>query len=384
MKKNSELQISLVIFVFLVLGVSFFGYWSYKAEKSIVFKQIDTRLYGAAKIQTVSLSQDFNDRALFPISISKSEDTHNVKQLSYLAKALSMSYLYIVIEKNGKIYFTASSATDKEIQTGIGLTHYFDEYDDVDPIVKAAIQQHKLIYSDYEDKWGKFRSVFIPMVTQNGNHYTLCADISIADITKILHDNELRHISFILLLLIFIILLVFWRFRYFKKLAYYDPLTALPNRTELFLRFDFLLSNAQRNNENFAVLVLDLDNFKEVNDTFGHHVGDELLINVAKGLQLLLRKVDTASRIGGDEFVLLLPSTKKDGASKVAQKVLDSIADLHNLQNVTASVGIALYPSDGNDIDSLLKNADTAMYNAKKDGKNKFGFFTATDANNIE
>lgn len=163
-------------------------------------------------------------------------------------------------------------------------------------------------------------------------------------------------------------------------LANFDALTGLPNRVKMDDHLRYTLSLAKRHQGSFALLFLDLDNFKDINDTLGHRVGDLLLIELAKRLTLALRDEDTVARMGGDEFIVLLPDSTADGAALVAQKLLDDIVKQFTLQDnilaVTASIGIALYPSDGADIETLLKNADAAMYRAKEEGRNAYCFFT--------
>ncbi len=129
------------------------------------------------------------------------------------------------------------------------------------------------------------------------------------------------------------------------------------------------------------MLFLDIDHFKNVNDTLGHRIGDELLIQLAGRLKTLLREEDTLSRLGGDEFILVLPEADADDAAHVAGKLLTKVAetfhiDLHELV-VTASIGVAMYPDDGQDFDRLCQSADVAMYRAKQSGRNSFCFFTA-------
>lgn len=164
-------------------------------------------------------------------------------------------------------------------------------------------------------------------------------------------------------------------------MAYYDSLTSLPNRMLLNDRLTLALSYAHRNKEMLAVMFLDLDNFKTINDTLGHTVGDKLLQSVSRRLSDCLREGDTIARLGGDEFVLLLPQIKhEEDAAKVAKKVLESLKppfsyegqDLH----VTTSIGISLYPHDGKDVQTLLKNADAALYRAKEEGKNNYQLYT--------
>lgn len=165
-----------------------------------------------------------------------------------------------------------------------------------------------------------------------------------------------------------------------KYLAHYDQLTGLPNRVLLQDHFQFAINIAARNHEKLAVMFLDLDNFKNVNDGLGHSVGDKLLIEVSKRLKAALREEDVVARLGGDEFIFILPKTDANGAAVLAQKIIDAIAqpfqiDVYKL-SCTPSIGIAIYPDDGHEIDVLSKHADAAMYKVKQFSKNGFMFFT--------
>jgi diguanylate cyclase (GGDEF)-like protein len=167
-----------------------------------------------------------------------------------------------------------------------------------------------------------------------------------------------------------------------EYLAYYDSLTTLPNRSLFSKLLNQALSLARRDTRPLAVLFLDLDRFKNINDTLGHEAGDLLLQEVGKRLQGCLRESDTVARLGGDEFVVLLPALK--GAMDVevvAHKILAATGKsfvAHGQEfRVTASVGASIYPKDGDDEQSLMKNADIAMYQAKEDGKNNFQFYSA-------
>lgn len=162
-------------------------------------------------------------------------------------------------------------------------------------------------------------------------------------------------------------------------LANFDSLTGLPNRFQLEERVHYAISAAKRNNEQFNIIFLDLDHFKEINDTLGHDAGDALLIELGRRFNAILREVDTVSRLGGDEFIFLLPNTSSSGASHIAEKLLKIIDTPckfnENDMLVTASIGIAIYPEDGLDQQTLFKNADTAMYEAKQSGRNRYCFF---------
>ena len=164
-------------------------------------------------------------------------------------------------------------------------------------------------------------------------------------------------------------------------LAYYDALTGLPNRTLLEDRISKALASARRRKEGVAVLFLDLDRFKIINDTLGHSTGDALLQEVAARLKGWAREQDTVARVGGDEFVVLLTSiAQASDASVAAQRVISALtADfsvMGNSINVTCSIGISMFPENGRDSEALVKNADAAMYSAKQKGPNNIQFFT--------
>ena len=163
-------------------------------------------------------------------------------------------------------------------------------------------------------------------------------------------------------------------------LAHYDALTGLPNRTLLAERAQQAIRVAQESGTPLALIFLDLDHFKHVNDSLGHRVGDALLVEIAKRLRAVVRDKDTVSRLGGDEFILLLPGANAHGAARVAGKLQDASRQhyqiAHHELTMAPSMGIALFPQDGADFDTLTQSADVAMYRAKLDGRNTFKFFT--------
>jgi diguanylate cyclase (GGDEF)-like protein/PAS domain S-box-containing protein len=164
-------------------------------------------------------------------------------------------------------------------------------------------------------------------------------------------------------------------------LAYYDMLTGLPNRTLLKDRLETALAEAQKRNEKVAVLFLDLDRFKIINDSLGHSIGDQLLKVVAQRLNACIRQNDTVSRASGDEFIVVLNGVKgMADASAIAGRILSSltmrfVVEGHSL-STSCSVGISVFPEDGEDCETLIKYADQAMYRAKESGRNTFRFFT--------
>jgi diguanylate cyclase (GGDEF)-like protein len=157
-----------------------------------------------------------------------------------------------------------------------------------------------------------------------------------------------------------------------EQLSHTDALTGLPNRRLLGDRVEFALSMAQRDGTSFALLFLDLDRFKHINDSLGHHFGDRVLIDVAERIKKCLRQVDTVARLGGDEFVMLGHQADAAGAEATARRVIDAMARPFMLDGlsftVTCSIGIALYPNDGASMDELVRHADKAMYSVKEGG----------------
>ena len=167
-----------------------------------------------------------------------------------------------------------------------------------------------------------------------------------------------------------------------EHLAHYDALTQLPNRLLLFSRLQHCIEQAQRNQTMLALLMLDLDHFKDVNDSFGHLAGDELLQQVAQRLNARLREADTICRLGGDEFTVLLEKiTQPEDAARVANDIIAALSEPWHLANgaevrIGVSVGISLYPAHGQSAETLLQQADTSLYQAKAEGRGRFKYFS--------
>ena len=170
--------------------------------------------------------------------------------------------------------------------------------------------------------------------------------------------------------------------------AYHDLLTGLPNRALFKDRLGQAIVQAKRHGQTLATLFLDMDRFKMVNDTLGHLVGDALLQAVGQRLRVCLREGDTLSRIGGDEFMLLLPQIRsRENAAAIADKILSALRQPFHIEGnelyVGMSIGIAIYPDDGEDIETLVKHADIAMYHAKDNGRNNYRFFSSELRNSL-
>jgi diguanylate cyclase (GGDEF)-like protein len=164
-------------------------------------------------------------------------------------------------------------------------------------------------------------------------------------------------------------------------MAFHDSLTGLTNRRYLYNKIQELLDRTDGDSLMIAIMFIDLDRFKDVNDNLGHDVGDQLLIAVSKRLKNCLRPSDILARQGGDEFIILLTNASSiDDVAKAAHRITASLNKPFNIQGneliISCSIGIALSPKDGNDCDTLMKNADKTMYHVKEYGKNGYGFYT--------
>ena len=162
-----------------------------------------------------------------------------------------------------------------------------------------------------------------------------------------------------------------------ESLALHDPLTGLPNRRLLLDRLSLAVTHARRSKRSMAVLYLDLDGFKQINDSLGHDAGDALLIQVAARLGATVRQGDTVARVGGDEFVIALPDLDHDhDVAHLVSKMIRAVSQPYSIHgvsvNMTASVGVGVYPTHGQDVETLMKSADLALYEAKDAGKNDY------------
>ena len=176
-----------------------------------------------------------------------------------------------------------------------------------------------------------------------------------------------------------------------ETLAQHDPLTNSLSRTEILYRVSEEIDRSRRNKHSFALLEMDIDHFKNVNDQLGHHVGDEVLINLVRHYQEALRSIDSVGRIGGEEFLILLPETEAEGAAQIAERLHNHIANAINVTSaltpvkITISVGVAVFNPNENPglargivLNELISKADLAMYQAKNEGRNRVAFWSAS------
>jgi diguanylate cyclase (GGDEF)-like protein len=223
-----------------------------------------------------------------------------------------------------------------------------------------------------------------------GRQYVIpCMLLSVAGFTVVIATNPywltIKPIAIGLWVALFALPL--YSLLFFKKLAHvnqklealatHDPLTGLPNRRWLYSHLNELTASSDRHARQFAVLFVDIDNFKSINDSFGHEFGDSTLINVARTLRQSVRQEDSVTRLGGDEFVLLLKDTKGADLMQISENLCDAIARREDGGvSISVSIGIASFPECGRDAETMVRNADHAMYEAKRRGKNRCCHFS--------
>ncbi len=165
-----------------------------------------------------------------------------------------------------------------------------------------------------------------------------------------------------------------------KKMAFFDDLTEVPNRKMLDRHIQKAIARSRRHQYNLTLMFIDLDDFKIVNDTLGHEAGDQLLVEVVERLTECTREEDLISRLGGDEFIIVFEETSKEEIEDIANRIIKSVSLPYDIDgneaNISLSIGISMFPDDGEDKDTLIQNADKAMYFAKNNGKNRYEIYT--------
>jgi signal transduction histidine kinase len=184
-KVKEQTKIALALFIF-ILGILLTSWYSYFEEKAKINKEIDDKLLWVANSVPLVLDDGFHSRVFEKDSVDGAQDMRNIQKLTKYAELVGVKYVYTVILKDGVLRFTSSSATKEELSTGHNLTRYFDKYDDADPRLFDAFRERKVFYASYQDKWGSFRSVFVPFVSASGEVYVVGADIETGFIDALL------------------------------------------------------------------------------------------------------------------------------------------------------------------------------------------------------
>ena len=321
----------------------------------------------------------FNEQGEFEALEGFIQDITVRKQSEQLANEAEQRYRSIFENAINGIYQTSPSGQYIDINPALVKIYGYDSKNELINSI-CDIQQQLYVHADK-------RTEFIKLINSLGYVQNFEAEVyrKNGDIIWISENaHEVRDANSNLLFYEGTVEDISERKRYEKEIEYqatHDSLTGLPNRTLLADRIQQCMSFANRYQKKLAVAFVDLDQFKLINDSMGHDVGDQLLITMANRLVSCLRETDTVIRLGGDEFVLLLSSLEKiEDIAQSMQRILNAVAEPYATQErdfiVSCSIGISIYPEDGHEPNTLLKYADSAMYKAKKSGRNNFQFYT--------
>lgn len=363
-------------FTLLVFALTFFAI---RSKKEALQAQQITKLYNALSEINQAIVRIEQEDQLFPM-ICRSAVEYGGLSMAWVAKVDDMTHLFYPVAQHGtdmgylEQVRVSPLADVPEGQGPIGITYRENRTVIVNNIADAPIM------IPWRSPLGKtnWKSLASFPIPRGGQPFAVLSvyhtEPNVFDPrTMTLLDEMARDVSFALD--------NFDKETHIHFLAYHDNLTGLPNRQLARDHFDIAQSYADRSNSKMGIIFLDLDDFKSINDSLGHNVGDELLKVTSTRLSEILRGTDTLSRQGGDEFLILLADLPDEEAiTEVAEKLLKEMEapfeiDGHRL-SLSTSIGIAIYPDDGRDFNALLKRADTAMYQAKAAGKNTYRFFT--------
>lgn len=362
-------------------------------------KDIEMRQNLLSQVEVVELSLDWDNVYDATQAVKKADHSEYVNilynqtraQMAKLCSIQDKCRAIYLMQQNAKkqLYFVLdSSPTSSEFYIEPGTV--YDEA--TEPILEAYRTKKSAIDNPATDKYGYWQNAYAPHTLPDGSLVLLGMDVEASQWNITLWTAAVVPL---LATFAFLGLLMFYTFMWQSKhkqneqllkmqvelfkLSNEDSLTRLPNRRLFEDRLERLISSTERTEQKFTLIYLDLDGFKNINDTLGHQAGDQLLAVVAERLTMICRLEDTAARLSGDEFALLLPrvGSVKD-AELVAQKIINAISVPITLQNnevvVTGSLGIAIYAADYHSADKLFCAADKALYQAKSNGKNRYYF----------
>jgi len=399
MSRETIKMITSIGFTLFVLTT--YSVWNYYFERSRLIDQIDKQLYSAAVAVPFVLEVDFHDRAVSKNAISPKEDNQNIQNLTRLNDQLGTKFLYtVILDKKGIYRLSSSSALSSEIKKHTEV-RYFTVYPDVSDVLKKSFKNPSIsfikpnkIYKPifvpvFKDKWGTYRSIFLPIRSLEGNLYVVGVDMDITYVNSILQQNTIQTIlSFLFFLIAVLPIVVSYVSMLKRKHAEYqkvhklyvdqskrsitDPLTQLYNRYKLNYELDTQHKRLEHTGATFVLLLMDLDFFKEINDQYGHDVGDQVLRIVAKLLKASCRATDTVGRWGGEEFMIIYPDIDLDNGFILAEKLRLCIKESEELKQYKLTVSIGLGISEpGLALDQLIKNVDCALYQAKNLGRDQ-------------
>ena len=359
----------------------------------------DLSTYAATIEQSINWQEHAAKLNTKPEALKESDFSELYRQLNGACKVnKNCHFIYLLYADSSANQPNVKFLLDASPQPSSEISHLGDVFAEASNPLKQAMQHKtKLVDGPVTDRWGTWVSAFVPIgVTRNTPQFIMLGiDVVAADWKSRIFKKMLLPIISMLVFLGILLRLIFHNIKREKlvtqlsnstsilaEIANNDALTGLPNRRLLEDRMSQALKSAQRAESIAAVLFLDLDLFKSVNDTHGHVVGDQVLKMVAQRLTNLLRAEDTVARIGGDEFVVLLQNLTDEQQVKItADKILNVLAAPYVLDKqkilLGASVGIAMFPPHGAEPNDLISHADIAMYAAKRQGRNCYAIYQA-------
>ncbi|MEJ2403788.1 MAG: bifunctional diguanylate cyclase/phosphodiesterase [Candidatus Thiodiazotropha sp.] len=391
MKKRAvKYKYILIAFSFLIYIISVYIYTTntltIKKEEAIA--AVDERLKLGAYAVYELLGEEFFKHAIKRDSITPEEDWKNIRKLTSFTKQAGLAFLYSVVLKDKKIYVIASSATQEELNNGTEL-HYYHLYDTASNELASTFKDHTIRIVDYKDEWGEFRGIFIPIKISNDQTAVMASEVELSYLNDVL-NNVKKHAyidgGLFLIFLTPLVLSIGYLLKLenieLHELLHTDNLTSLPNRLFLITYLNKYISNTDQNIENLALLHIDIDNFKEINDGFGYRVGDDALISIANRLNEHILDRGILTRHEGDDFFLVIRYTNQTSVvSDTAQYFIDLFENPISTNAyqfyITCSIGISLFPLHAKSTSELIQNAHMATSKVKENGKNSYLIFNS-------
>lgn len=415
--KSVRAKILLMFMTINLVATSAYTGYLYALKAGAITDEIDARLKAAAHAAPRMIGYDYLERPHGPGAIGEAQYLPLVRMLYGYCQTIGLRYLYVFTQKQGQVIYLMDSASDQEINAG-NYGRYWSRYDDPTPYLWQTFHSRQPRYAEYRDRYGHFRSIFLPLVRRDGSVLVIGADIDIRYVKGELDGALHQALAIGAALFLLGALLSLWlarliarpllvlaeaahhiaqgdyttaidatdgdelgtlaqafgrmsqaiasREKQIASLAFDDQLTGLPNR----LRLSQSLVQEIGRGEPFAVVMIDIDRFKYINDYLGYGAGDSALKSIAARLRDVLRPGDHLARLSGDEFVLVLHGVGlAELAGVVARfhRVLENpLAIAGQTVDVAGSTGVALYPLHGDVANTLIHHAETAMYIAKR------------------
>ncbi len=385
---------SLIIFTILA---GWYQWSEFNNHKQEILVMIDEKLEVAALNGVSSIHPDFFNKTAALESIDEDLFYQAILKLSQIAKNNNVTYIYMMQKIDDDIVFILSSMTDEELADPSEMVYYLDPYDDAPQAVYDAFETNESMTEEYTDQWGTFRSIFIPLKSENGDTYVVGADIQLDALNTIIFDSEINRTIKMFVLVNIGFALFFWQLITSNRRLHQkntklntditdlevshnkvtrqllvDELTNCLNRRAYNQKLEELFINYKETNDTFCYAIIDIDDFKHINDTYGHDRGDIVLQNLVEVVNLNIRETDFIFRVGGEEFVMLFPHTNLKTAEKIANRVRKACESetLFENEKVTISIGLVENQIE-DDAYQISKRADVLLYQAKNSGKNR-------------